>query len=59
MRQKLFKLRNTVGRKNKWTQATNTARLEVKRGFLTTRTLVTLINIEVLERNIEENEVTE
>lgn len=37
----------------------NTARLEVKRGFLTTRTLVMLINIEVLERNVEENEVTE
>lgn len=52
----------------------NTARLEVKRGFLTTRTLVTLtfiytinyytyinytINVEVLERSIEENEGTE
>lgn len=31
----------------------NTARLEVKRGFLATRTLVTLMNIEVLERNVE------
>lgn len=74
VKQNLFKLRNTVGRKNKWTQAMNTARLEVKRGFLTTRTLVTLtfiytinyytyinytINVEVLERSIEENEGTE
>lgn len=60
MRQKLFDLRNTLGRKNhKWTQAMNTARLEVKRGFLTTRILVTLSNVEVLERNVEENEVTE
>lgn len=60
MRQKLFDLRNTLGRKkHKWTQAMNTARMEVKRGFLTTRILVTLSNVGVLERNVEENEVTE
>lgn len=35
----------------------NTAGLEVT--FLTTRTLVALINTEVLERNVEENKVTE
>lgn len=38
----------------------NTARLEVKRGFLTPRTLVTLMNIGVLERNVEKKKkVTE